>query len=391
MQYFSQLETAKYLITNYRHHEPLHSYLKSFFKQNKKYGSKDRKLISALCYNYYRCANAFRSEDDLNFKILLGYFFLQQTPTPFLEVLKPEWNAAIDKPIHEKLKLAGIDKTLKIFSFDDELSARVDAVAFDKSFFHQPKVYVRIRPGFHKIVIEKLNASNLNYETIDNSCLAFSNTSKIEDVLDVGREVIIQDKNSQATGNIFKEYVDASSAVKSLWDCCAGSGGKSIMVYDLNYNLAITATDKRSSILKNLEIRFKKAGIKNYSSFVADLEIISSPDLKTLLNHKSFDAVIADVPCTGSGTWARTPEDLYFFKKADIQKYVHIQQQVIEKSVQLIKENGTFIYITCSVFKKENEEQIDFIKDKGLKLLQSSIIKGYNEQADTLFIAIFKK
>ncbi|MEO7802265.1 MAG: Fmu (Sun) domain protein, partial [Ginsengibacter sp.] len=102
-------------------------------------------------------------------------------------------------------------------------------------------------------------------------------------------------------------------------------------------------------------------------------------------------AIIADVPCTGSGTWARTPENLYFFKKENIKKYVRIQQQVIKKSVPLIKHNGVFIYITCSVFRQENEQQVDFISNEGLKLLQSSVIKGYHEQADTLFIAIFKK
>jgi 16S rRNA (cytosine967-C5)-methyltransferase len=163
------------------------------------------------------------------------------------------------------------------------------------------------------------------------------------------------------------------------------------MAYDLNNAFSITATDKRPSILKTLDTRFKTAGIKNYSFFVVDLETITLPDLATLLDHQSFDAVIADVPCTGSGTWARTPEDLYFFKKENIKKYVRIQQQVISKSVLLLKDNGVFIYITCSVFKQENEQQVDFIRNKGLRLLQSSLLKGYHEQADTLFIAIFKK
>lgn len=391
VQYFSQLETAKHLITNYRHHEPLHSYLKFFFKQNKKYGSRDRKLISSLCYNYYRLGQAFDSENTIDFKILLGYFLVQQASTPFLEVLKPEWNIAVNKSTLEKLAIAGINANFKIFTFDDKLSEEVDAAAFNSSFLHQPKLYIRIRPGFNTLVIEKLQASGLAFEIINNTCLAFSNATKIEDILDVGREVIIQDKNSQETGNIFKKYVDSSSTARSLWDCCAGSGGKSIMAYDLNNTLAITATDKRLSILKNLDKRFKEAGIKNYSSFIADLETIIPSDLTTLLDHQSFDVVIADVPCTGSGTWARTPEDLYFFKKERIKKYVHIQQQVIKKSVQLLKDDGVFIYVTCSVFKQENEGQVEVIKNEGLKLLQSLLLKGYHEQADTLFIAIFQK
>lgn len=390
MLYFSQLETAKKLISNYRHLEPLHNYLKSFYKLNKKYGSKDRKLISALCYNYYRLGNAFKSR-DIELRILLGYFLVQQISTPFLENLKPEWNAEIDKSIHERLMMAGIDENFKIFPFDDELSAEVEAKEYGLSFLQQPKLYIRIRPGYSNTVYAKLKASNIAFETISSDCLSFANATKIEETLEVGKEVIIQDKNSQKTGNNFKTYIGAPSAAKTLWDCCAGSGGKSIMAHDINDTLSITATDKRSTILKNLEIRFKNAGIKNYSSFVADLETITFSKLMQLADQQNFDVIIADVPCTGSGTWARTPEDLCFFKKGEIKKYVNIQQEVIQKSTQLLKENGVFIYITCSVFKHENEQQADFIKSRGLTLLQSSLLKGYHEQADTLFIAIFKK
>ncbi len=390
MLYFSQLNTAKNVIGNYRHQEPLHTYLRGFFKQNKKYGSRDRKLISSLCYNFYRLGNASKSY-DIEFRILLGYFLVHQTSTSFLETLKPEWNNAVDKSIHDKLIVAGADENFDIFQFHSELSEDIEAKEYGLSFLQQPKLFLRIRPGYHKKVIAKLKAANLAHETIDKDCLAFVNATKIEESLEVGKEVIIQDNNSQQTGNIFKAYLESSSTGKSLWDCCAGSGGKSIMAYDLNNTIAITATDKRSYILKNLEARFKTAGIQNYASFVADLETIQLPDLLTLVHDKSFDVVIADVPCTGSGTWARTPEDLYFFKKSDIKKYGNIQQEVIKKSVQLLKEDGIFIYITCSVFKQENEQQVDVITRQGLTLLQSDLLKGYHKQADTLFIAIFKK
>ncbi len=94
MRYFSHLDTAKALITSYRHTEPLRAYLTNFFRQTKKYGSRDRRLISSLCYNYFRLGNVFKSY-DLEFKILLGFFLVQNTPTPFLENLKPDWNVAI--------------------------------------------------------------------------------------------------------------------------------------------------------------------------------------------------------------------------------------------------------------------------------------------------------
>ena len=172
-----------------------------------------------------------------------------------------------------------------------------------------------------------------------------------------------------------------------LWDCCAASGGKSIMAYDINPNIQLTVSDKRESILKNLHERFEKAGIKNYNSFIADL---------TTTNYKppttNFDLIIADVPCTGSGTWSRTPEQLYYFKEQKINEYSFLQKKIVENVIPHLKNNGHLLYITCSVFKKENEEVVDFIKEKfQLKLIKMELLKGYEMQSDTMFAALFKK
>ena len=170
-----------------------------------------------------------------------------------------------------------------------------------------------------------------------------------------------------------------------MWDCCAGSGGKSIMLFDLNKNLSITVTDIRKSILVNLEKRFKEAGIKKYQSFVADLSIENSK-LKT----QNYDLIIADVPCSGSGTWSRTPEALFFFSEKEIERFNKLQKNIIGNVIPDLKKDGKLIYITCSVFKKENEEVVDFIRSTyHLKLEEMSVLKGYDKKADTMFAARF--
>jgi 16S rRNA (cytosine967-C5)-methyltransferase len=70
---------------------------------------------------------------------------------------------------------------------------------------------------------------------------------------------------------------------------------------------------------------------------------------------------------------------------------VNIQRQVIEKSIRFLKADSLFFYITCSVFRKENEEQVEFTKAEGLTLIQSELLSGHRERADTLFIAVFRK
>jgi 16S rRNA (cytosine967-C5)-methyltransferase len=183
----------------------------------------------------------------------------------------------------------------------------------------------------------------------------------------------------------------------NVWDCCAASGGKSIMAYDINPLINLTVTDKRKSILQNLQQRFAKAGIKNYTSFAADLSgvpvaLSASPGLNDniSLNDKKFDLIIADVPCTGSGTWARTPEQLYYFDQKQIKKYSDLQKQILENVMPYLKREGYLLYVTCSVFKKENEEAADFIKEKlKMNLVKIELLRGYEMQSDTMFAALF--
>ncbi len=98
------------------------------------------------------------------------------------------------------------------------------------------------------------------------------------------------------------------------------------------------------------------------------------------------------MPCSGSGTWARTPERLGFFKEKEIEKYASLQKNIIKNVVPHMQDGGLLFYITCSVFKEENEENVDyFLKNFQVALLQMKYLEGYEMQADTLFIAVLRK
>lgn len=159
------------------------------------------------------------------------------------------------------------------------------------------------------------------------------------------------------------------------------------MAKDLDPDIQLTVSDVRESILHNLHRRFQKAEIKNYEALLVDLSLANCR-----LPSKSFQMIIADLPCTGSGTWARTPEQLYFFKPDRIAYYTNLQQSIISNVIPALEKGGYFVYSTCSVFKKENEEQVDFIQQKfNLHLLRSALLKGYDMKADSMFVAVFKR
>jgi 16S rRNA (cytosine967-C5)-methyltransferase len=380
------LNTSKIIIEAYNGSMPLAPWLKQFFKANKKFGSKDRKEISHACYCFYRLGNAFQ---QLRFeeRMLTGLFLCSFSSNKIINELKPEWNETIVLPLNEKIKLIPAQEEIKsIFPFFNELSEEIDREAFNDSFLIQPDLYLRIRPGKKEKVIRQLQKTSLEFALPADDCIQLPNQSKLDGV-NIDEDVVVQDFNSQKVVESFDNcQVSAANRGLNVWDCCGASGGKSILFYDHFPNIHLAVSDIRESILINLQKRFKKAGIKNYDYFVAD---ISSPDFTI---QKKFDVIICDAPCSGSGTWSRTPEQLFFFKKEKISHYSDLQKKIVSNALKALGENGWLLYITCSVFKKENEEVVEFIQqNQSVRPVSMHYLKGYNKKADSLFIALFNK
>jgi 16S rRNA (cytosine967-C5)-methyltransferase len=198
----------------------------------------------------------------------------------------------------------------------------------------------------------------------------------------------VQDRSSQQTGNVIVKSQNFADDYKlQVWDCCAASGGKSIMLADLFEHISLTVSDIRESILQNLKQRFRTAGIQHYTSFISDL----SRKQKDLPNAP-FDMIVADVPCTGSGTWARTPEQLYFFQEKSLKSFADRQFAIASNCLQWLKPNGHLVYITCSVFASENEEVVQqLVENNLLMLVHDEYITGYLHGADSMYIAILKR
>jgi 16S rRNA (cytosine967-C5)-methyltransferase len=387
-RYHSYLNTAAGIIKNYDGGEPLSNHLKKFFSSNKKYGSKDRKQIGHLCYCYFRLGKAM-TELAVEERIIVALFLCSNSPGELLANLKPDWNEKVMLSVEEKYSMLNAQDSINnIFPFIDELSEGINADEFSKSFLLQPDLFLRIRPNRKEKVLEKLAASGLKYKVITDDCLSLSNNSKVENIVELNKEVVVQDYNSQRVGELLKNHKHQAANYKlKVWDCCAASGGKSILIKDILGDIELTVSDVRESILFNLKQRFKEAGIKNYQTFISDLSAVNC-QLPTV----NFDLIIADVPCSGSGTWSRTPEQLYFFDGKDIQRYSNLQKKIISNVVNKIKLGGYLLYITCSVFKKENEEVVDFIRQQfNFQLIQKEVLIGYDKKADTMFAALMQK
>ena len=387
-KFHSYITSATKLINTYSAGKPLSLHIKSFFAADKKFGSRDRRMISSLCYYYFRTGNAFK-KNTLEEKILAGLFLCENKNNELLQFFRPDLDAQIALPLAEKMLLIGIEER-DIFSFRDQLSEEIVCEAFSISFLKQPQLYLRIRPGRKKRVIEKLNEASVVFEWPEDDCLLLANNSSVEKILKLNKDAVVQDINSQKV----LDHLDKSPGLLqstekvTAWDCCAASGGKSILLYDkLKGNIKLTVSDIRKNILANLHKRLQQAGININRDFITDLSVSSGLEMA-----EKFSVIICDTPCTGSGTWSRTPEQLFFFNENSIDVYAERQQQIVSNVIPHLNHGGLFFYITCSVFKKENEEMVSFIKEKNplLQLVQMEYFKGYENAADTMFVAVFQ-
>ena len=384
MKFDNQLRYATTILTSYQGGTPLHAWLKDFFRQHKQMGSRDRKTVSNMVYAFYRLGHAVRGL-PVDQRILLGLFLVHDQPGELLEYFRPEWRQQAGKPLEDKINFIhdkGIDFTpAEIFPWKDELSEGIDHHAFCLSFLRQPDLFLRIRPGYEQQVLSRTN--EVAHEFIPPFTLRLPNGTKVEALFTPDKEVVIQDYSSQRIAG----FLPSPASPVIFWDACAASGGKSILAYDIIPGINITVSDIRESILKNLQQRFRQAGITKFYSFIADLTrkdtVLSSDTLP-------YNLVLADVPCTGSGTWSRTPEELFFFNPGKILTYSAAQKAIVGNIVPRLAPGADFVYTTCSVFKKENEVITGLVREKfGLRQEQAGAIKGYDQKADTMFAARF--
>ncbi len=366
---------------------PLAAFLKQYFAENKKFGSKDRRYIAHVCYCYYRLGHALK-EHAFEVKVQTALFLCDDSDDWNI-LYDAEWmnnkSGVLQKRI-DFIRTVFPDLSLQdIFPWVEELSNGIEAQKFITSHFIQPDLFLRIRPGNKKNVLQKLTGRQTQFKQLSNDCISLPNATRVDDIVEIDKEVVVQDFSSQRVASFLWEVVGSEPAVVRVWDCCAASGGKSILAYDIIPNIDLTVSDIRPTIIQNLKKRFERAGIKNYHSFITNLT-------GSRRNTADFKLIICDAPCTGSGTWGRTPEQLCFFPAEQINEYAALQEKIVRSIIPDLSINSYFLYITCSVFKKENEDMVEIIEEEfSLEVVKKELLKGYGLKADSMFAVLFVK
>lgn len=177
--------------------------------------------------------------------------------------------------------------------------------------------------------------------------------------------VELQDASSQAAAL----FANATPGLRVL-DYCAGGGGKALALYDaIKGQGAVVAHDIATVRMNDLPARAARAGARI---------TIASPGHKDLVEG-SFDLVFVDAPCSGTGSWRRTPDAKWRFTSQDLTNLIKVQEDVLSVASRYVKAGGCLCYATCSVLAAENMDQIE-------RFLQNS--QGFSLQQSRLFTPI---
>lgn len=159
----------------------------------------------------------------------------------------------------------------------------------------------------------------------------------------------VQDEGSQIAAR-----ASGAEPGMQIADICAGAGGKTLALAALMQNKGqIFAHDIDGRRLAPLKERLDRAGVRN----VQIRAPMRTKDALADLRDK-MDIVFVDAPCTGSGTWRRSPDSKWRLRPNALAKRLEEQQQALALAAPLVKAGGRLIYVTCSVLPEENEDAV---------------------------------
>jgi 16S rRNA (cytosine967-C5)-methyltransferase len=162
--------------------------------------------------------------------------------------------------------------------------------------------------------------------------------------------VEVQDEGSQ----LLALLTDARPG-QSVVDFCAGAGGKTLALAAVMENKGrLVACDVNARRAERAAQRLRRAGVHNVHR-----RLLEGESDKWVKRHAgSFDRVLVDSPCTGSGTWRRNPDAKWRLTEGELVKLVVLQGRILASAARLVRSGGRLVYATCSLLREENEDQV---------------------------------
>lgn len=323
-------------------------------KTDKRMGSKDRKLLAEAGYSILRSAIKLSaiapkgSDDKLKaWNLIAIWYFEKYGEWPKWDTISSQPEFQYDSPLEAWQELSIAKELYQEIEqkFGPEKSAEIIQIMDEEG-----PVWIRtnrIRTSPEQLA-ESLNEQGVELHTIKEYPDAFQLVERKQllnfkqykegwfEIQDIGSQEIAQ-------------FIQIQQG-ESLLDACAGSGGKSLAVASyLNNTVRIVAHDVNEERLLNAKDRVKRSNAK--------IELVHSQALFD--SGWTFDHVLIDAPCTGSGTLKRKPQMKWDFTEEYLNSCIKEQWLCLIEYQKVLKPGGKLVYATCSVLEKENQLQVE--------------------------------
>lgn len=155
----------------------------------------------------------------------------------------------------------------------------------------------------------------------------------------------IQDEGSQLVAEIVSAAADPTA--EKILDACAAPGGKTLIIAERHPQAHITACDASAPRLRQLQSRLAPMGPRI---------VTRHADAAALEDDSTFDLVLADVPCSGTGTLGRNPEIRHRLTPDELPRQSERQKAILRSALRAVRPGGRVVYSTCSLEPEENEQ-----------------------------------
>ena len=234
-------------------------------------------------------------------------------------------------------------------------------------------------------IVQQLTAAGASVEpsTIAQNAFRVSGATATLRDLSANGQIYLQDEASQ----LVAQMLDVRPGDRVL-DLCAAPGGKTTLIADrTGDNALVIAADRSATRITTITTT---AALHQLHSI--NVVLLDARDTLPFA-PQSFDRILVDAPCSGTGTLRRNPEIRWRLANQDIANFASDQKQFLSNAADVLKPGGRLVYSTCSVEREENEEVIDNFISTHPDLIHEKTIRTWphREGSDGFFMAVFER
>lgn len=234
-------------------------------------------------------------------------------------------------------------------------------------------------------ILQQLTSAGASVERspIANDAFRISGAPALLRDLSTNGQIYLQDEASQ----LVPQLLDAHPGERVL-DLCAAPGGKTTLLADRADDKAfVIAGDRSATRLTTITTTAALHRLKNIKPMLLD-----AGD-KLPFAPQSFDRILVDAPCSGTGTLRRNPEIRWRLTPDDIPTLATSQKQFLDNAAEVLKPGGRLVYSTCSVELEENEQVIEHFLSTHRHFTPLKTLRTWphHEGTDGFYMCLFER